>query len=331
MPGYEIIRDMKFLLTKKEKGMDRQIVKQKDPVLDADYRDFGRIYDLFANQARFQTGLATVSAALWQNYLTITNQRNLQPYQAVREIPPGNLFTRCLGMLALQNGFTYQQGLSAETDFNTTPIGVTLIAGDPFIGALIRGKLFWKDAISADHGEHSHSFQWLVAASELTGSTTTPIADLYVRTVDYWIMKRDTGGINLWQFLVDCFPAVGGGARDPDVRLVTDTYRSPQNVTRHLLGTGHAPIADHFVSAYLFGRYKKRGWVKGVAGTPQAPLFNLAQIGVNPSEKAGEGWVQGVQNPARLTRKKVTPRDISERNLTEVSFHNEPGYLFMGS
>lgn len=332
MPGYEVISKYRFLKTKKEKGKDREIVKQDSDALDADYRDFGKIYDLFENLDSFKAGLGTVSALLWENYRTITNQRNQRLYTPVPPPPPGNLFTRCLGMLAHQYGFTFQQGLSAETDFNTAPIGTTLIAGDPFIGSLIRAKLFWKDAISADHGEHSHSLQWLVAAQLLNGQTTSTIPDLYSRTVDYWIMSRGVDTINLWQLLVDSFPATGTTARDPDKRLLTDSWRCPQNVTRYLLGNGNGfqPIAGHFVSNYLYKRYSNRNWISITTNKEtNTSKMNLANIYTDTAAKAKEGWKQGEVNPARLTRKTVTPGDIGDRGVTEVVFHSAPGLLYM--
>ncbi|WP_051390751.1 LirA/MavJ family T4SS effector [Paraburkholderia mimosarum] len=332
MPGYEVISKYRFLKTKKEKGKDREIVKQDGDALDADYRDFGKIYDLFENLDSFKAGLETVSGLLWENYRTITNQRNQRLYTPVPPPPPGNLFTRCLGMLAHQYGFTFQQGLSAETDFNTAPIGTTLIAGDPFIGSLIRAKLFWKDAISADHGEHSHSLQWLVAAQLLNGQTTSSIPDLYARTVDYWIMSRGVDTINLWQLLVDSFPATGTTARDPDKRLLTDSWRCPQNVTRYLLGNrnGFQPIAGHFVSNYLYKRYSNRNWISITTNKEtNTSKMNLANIYTDTAAKAKEGWKQGEVNPARLTRKTVTPGDIGDRGVTKVEFHSAPGLLYM--
>ncbi|QCP48946.1 hypothetical protein FAZ95_06970 [Trinickia violacea] len=332
MPGHEIIEEMKFLLTKKKKDEPREIVKQKTDVLQADYRDFGAIFDLFESQDRFKAGLAVVSKALWDNYRTITNQPSLHPHSAdsplVPAPAPGNLFTRCIGMLAQQYGFNFQHGLALDTDYNTAPNSVTLIANDLLLGTLVRTKLFWKDAISADHGEHSHSLQWLVAAQVLNGTTTTPVPDLYAKTVDYMVMSKGETSTRLWQLLVDCFPTTGGTRKETP--LITDSFRCPQNVTRFLLGAGNdfAPIADHFVSNYLYKRYKNRNWMEiKNQGTPNEKL-DLKNIFVNPQEKSEEGWTQG-KNKARLTRTQVIPKDIADRQVTEVNYHATAGFLYM--
>lgn len=329
MPGYEVISSMKFLLTKKEKGQDREIVKQNAQQLDNDYRDFGKIYDLFENRDAFKAGLDRLSATLWQNYRTITNQ--VPKPGAVPPPAPGNLFTRSLGITARQRNFTFQQGLTVETDFNSVPSSVTLIAGDPYIGTLIRSKLFWKDAISADHGEHSHSFQWLVAAHELNGQTTSPIPDLYARTVDYWIMRKGVDSINLWQLLVDCFPTVGG-ARDPDPRLITDSFRCPQNVTRFLLGKEHGfqAIPGHFISHYLFMRYKARSLYEIINPGAADAKMKLKDIYTDVQSK--KDWKQLVSNPARLKRTDVAEvpgKHIGDRNVQELTFHGRPGFVYM--
>lgn len=231
-------------------------------------------------------------------------------------------------MLAQQYGFNFQQGLGLDTDYNTAPNSVTLIGNDLFLGTLVRTKLFWKDAISADHGEHSHSLQWLVAAQTLHGTTTTPVADLYSKTVDYMVMKKGETQTRLWQLLVDSFPTTGGTRKE--TQLTTDSFRCPQNVTRFLLGAGNnfAPISGHFISNYLYKRYKNRDWMEiKNQGTSNAKL-DLKNIFIDPQEKSREGWTQGT-NKARITRTQVVPKDIANRNVTEVNFHATAGLLYM--
>ncbi|MDH4565410.1 hypothetical protein E8E95_01780 [Pseudomonas sp. BN414] len=326
MAGYEKIKELKFLLTKKERGKDREIVIQSDHALNNYREDFGKIYDFLENQAYFKNTLTDVSRMLWEKYLLITNQDK----SALAAAPvPGNVFTRCLGLVAARYNFNFQQGLTADTNFNTVPIGITLVDGDLFIGTLIRNKLFWKDAISADHGEHSHSLQWLAIAYALTGQTTAPIHDLYAKSVDYWLMSKDSPNINMWQFLVDCFPLTGG-ARDPDPLLTTSSFRSPQNVTRYLLGKDNKfqPLKQHFLSHYLFKRYKARNWVQIV--NPKAKNASLKLSDINPQMQGKADWQKGATNAARYTRTGVTQvTNILQRNTEDVCFHGKSGILYM--
>ncbi|MFJ3259565.1 hypothetical protein ACIPK7_04875 [Pseudomonas sp. NPDC086581] len=327
MPGYDIIKELNFLLTEKKKDQPREILVNKQQ-LENDRHDYGIIYDLLENRDAFITAINELSKELWTNYRIITNQvtRFYQPIHC----PPGNLFTRALGMTARACNFTFQQGLSADTDFNSVPIGVKLTGGDPYIGYLIRRKLFWKDSISADHGEHSHSIQWLAIARRLNGQTISPIDDLYSRVVDYWTMKK-TDNINLWQFLVDCFPLDGGGARDPDTRLVTNSFRSPNNITRHLISYPRfQPRENHFISNYLCMRYANRNWATAVNQNTPTAKVKFANIKVDDSTQTD--WKRSEFATARLIRKQISDDNrFSDRTLHEVVFHDTPGYLYMTS
>lgn len=320
MVGYEIMKERKFRLTRKEKGQPRGFVVQDDEILDKDIWDFGLIYDLFENKASFEAGLEKISSSLWYNYLRISGQKH------IAKASPGNYFSRSLGVLATQYGFKFQDGLKLDTDFSSAPIGIMLVGNDMLIGSLIRKKLFWKDAISADHGEHTHSLQWLVAARELQTLVHRSIPDLYEKTVDYWSMPKGEPELSLWQFLVDSFPKVDNRARGSDQDSTTDSYRSPQNVTRFLLNkqNGYKPIQGHFVSNYLYRRYANRSWFEK-DGNVESGFMGIK---VDTDQKEKDGWI--FSNSARLVRKEIMVGVNKKIERQEMeTFHNVSGKLIM--
>ncbi|WP_242206442.1 MULTISPECIES: LirA/MavJ family T4SS effector [unclassified Pseudomonas] len=315
--------EMNFVLTEKKPEKDRS---RAAATPETDRADYDLIFDFLENKQKFEPALSRLSALMWSHYRMFTLQTDVTPGKAK---PPGNLFTRALSLVAHQYQFTFQQGLVAETDFNTVPLSVKLTESDPYIGYLIRHKIFWKDVIATDHGEHSHSLQWLVLARELTGKTTSPIAELYARSVDYYSWVDKKFGINLWQLLVDCFPLDGGGARG-DV-LTTDTYRSPNNVTRHLLGYSKklAPLKGHFISDYLSRRYKHRNWVVLKPNSGGAATVDFKKI---TAPELTPDWARGTTkfSEARLKRSAVAhDNPFSDRSKIAVNYHQAPGFIYM--
>ncbi|QYD72975.1 hypothetical protein KZJ38_25185 [Paraburkholderia edwinii] len=320
----KLMTEMRFVLTEKKPNEDRKRAPQTEIDRESEMKDYACIYDFLENKQKFEPALSRLSALMWSHYRMMTLQDSQAPLG--KSIPTGNLFTRALGLVAHQHGFTFQQGLAAETDFNTVPISVKLTKSDPYIGYLIRHKLFWKDVIATDHGEHSHSLQWLVLARELSGRTTSVISDLYARTVDYYAFKDEVLGVNLWQFLVDCFPLDGGGTRDAAGSLLTDSYRAPNNVTRHLIGYANnlKPLKGHFISDYFCRRYKKRGWVELKGSSVNFKAFEQSE--------GNADWVRGTTkfNEARLKRTGLAHDNaFSSRVGHEVVYHQAPGKLYM--
>ncbi|HJR30686.1 MAG TPA: LirA/MavJ family T4SS effector [Pseudomonas sp.] len=327
MPGYKILKEQDYVLTFKEKGKERKRTKQKDSDFENDLVDYGKIFDLLEDKPRFEQGIANLSKDLWDHYRRITKTKDNEP---TKSLPFGNLFTRCLGLEAMQNGFKFQQNLEADTDFNTVPNKFKLTMNDQYVGYLIQHKFFWKDSIAADHGEHSHSLQWLVIARELNGQTTSMAHELYSRSVDYY--RRDGRNLTttLWETLVDCFPSIGGGAKVGST--TTDSYRSPNNVTRLLIGYGNDlnPINDHFLSHYLSTKYSKKSLVE-ITPTSQIKFKDLYT-----DDNTHTDWERGTEefNKARLNRKKVTntdPESFSKRTATSHTFHGKSGFLYTGS
>ena len=292
---------------------------------------------------RFNTALDTVSRDLWGIYVTLPRVMR-------------NKFTRALGLLATSKGFTYQEHLSADTTrsgkSHGTPIGVKLIAGDPFLGYLLRHRLFWKDSMDLWHGEHSHSLQWLAIAQAFPGTPwgTLSVPDLYACTADFGgAAMGETRAIRAWQWTSDCFPtslADNSETLKNGEKLVSDSYRSPQVITDYLLGKAtKQPIQGHFVSNYLFHRYKNRGWVQTRTGWNDEGVkfeeITKHYTGVAPNmhrmdTREAHGWHTGLKpnrtpNEARLVR---TFHDYKTNNPSaagyedvEATFHHKKGVM----
>lgn len=259
-PSFELARrsleDNKFTYTTWVKG---EGAKTATHPRASDYLDgYARVAAFLCDPASFEAALQRVSSQLWDAYrLFNPNTRNK--------------FTRALNKVASAKGFSFQNRFGADTS-HTSPIGIKLIGGDPQLGFMLRNKLFWKDSMDLRHGEHTHSLQWLAIAEGNLG-TVIPIADLYAETGSFRASSdADQDGkrsLLMWQWIADCFPTdmsnlaatFKGKKGSVQETLESQSYRSPQVITDFLLRRSGGPIADHFVSNYLFYRYKNRKWL----------------------------------------------------------------------
>lgn len=283
----------------------------------------------------FQTALEAVSDQMWDYY------RNMPALTR-------NKFTRAMGLVAVNRGFVFQENLAADTSKRLiglgSPIGAKLIAGDNFIGHLLRNKLFWKDSMDVNHGEHSHSLQWLAIAQHFNGSAdlgTLTVADLYALTADVAAEAENKQIVRMWQWLADCFPtSLSSNAETlkDGKKIVSDSFRCPQHIMNYLLGkTTNRPLEGHFVSNYLYHRYRNRGWL--VSDEP--PVITKHYTGPDPKSYKQEQWTSqgwqtaykpsGAVNPARLQRTpgtySATRTDTKDYEQHRVRFHNKPGFM----
>lgn len=141
----------------------------------------------------------------------------------------------------------------------------------------VENGAFWKDAVSANHGEYSHSLQWLMLAlarKEGALPGTTAMTYLFKQSVAYRskdkfaMPGRDPGVIYLWDFLVDCFDF---GTLQPDYKtnVITHTARSPTHFNT-AIQSGTTWIGQH-----LRDRYTKREWGAPGSSTP-VPIKDYA-------------------------------------------------------
>lgn len=303
------------------------------------YTAYSHIAAFLCNDLHFQTSLTEVSAKIWEHY------RRLTPMTP-------NKFTRAMGLVAAQYGFQYHEGLRNDTSERGLPIAVRLIGGDRFLGQLLRASLFWKDSMDGRHGEHTHSLQWLAIANGLLG-TVAEIPRLYSYTADYRAPSQsDKPGkpsLFLWQWLADCFPTdLNGYATEKfinDETLESQSYRAPQVISDYLFGRHprtEQPIPGHFVSNYLFHRYRNREWLQtkeqfnAASGENETVITKWFTGSIQTDAKASapaHRWGPAYKNDARLVRNAAAEIDkLKEKKPQAINsfFHGKSGKLWFG-
>jgi hypothetical protein len=293
--------------------------------------DFALIAAFLCNPGAFKDALVNVSELIWEEYV------KLDP--TLR-----NRFTRALGAVAVNNGFTFQERMPLDTS-GTAPIGVLLTGYDGQLGHMLRHKLFWKDGMDSRHGEHTHSLQWLAIA--LGAGTTKRAADLYAKTADLRAPKKfeeekGARSMTMWQWIADCFPKDMANAATTTFlngeTLESQSSRSPQVIMDTLLKGRPQHHPAQFLAHYLFGRYRNRGWletVEGVEGEVKDIQVKDIQAKDVKTHRAGEraahGWVTSPTSPARLIRDQnsyaAQGKHTKGGKRYPAKFHGRQGFL----
>jgi len=150
-----------------------------------------QLLDLLSNpqqKTEFENGLRDLSKAIWVNY----NAEGIKDKT--------NRFTSSIIKAGESLGFACQDNV----------VFVGALEGAAF-GANLRGHVLWKDSFALDHGEFSHSYQWLVAGRKFNWQTGT--ATLYGELADMRssvpLFVIDNGKLAfrrapMWEYLVDC-------------------------------------------------------------------------------------------------------------------------------
>lgn len=168
----------------------------------------------FDNPGKFEKHLERVSAAIWTEYNT-----GIMPMAQ-------NRFTRSIINLG-----AYQYGFSCQDNVVFTgPLSAAAF------GQRVKGKVLWKDSFALDHGEFSHSYQWMACGSAAKWGPAT--AGIYASTagqssiepvfhVSNGVLALET--IPLWEWLVDC--TLYQAKWDGQVEAAVDRYLDTQ-ITR---------------------------------------------------------------------------------------------------
>ncbi len=147
---------------------------------------------------------------------------------------------------------------------------------------MIRTMEVWKDSISLAHGEYTHRLQWLAIWKHFD-LTADNFRDLYTNTT--FLTVQSMMGLvqepqSLWTFLVDCFPVIGANgaaaanapadmAAGLNTHVVSDSFRSPTNLTKKLFSTeAQTPL----ITGYLRSSKAKLQLKMGQNGSYQEPL-----------------------------------------------------------
>lgn len=254
---------------------------------------------------RFEPKLTDVSKAIWVEYLKLDQHLK-------------NKFSISLGIVAQRKKFRVSNKPTTAPHPDALDIKLVGSYGDFF--GLLRDKWFWKDSMDMEHGEYSHALQWLAIAEQFDARA----ADLYSKLPDYKSGGKKGTSIPLWSFLADCFP----DTKKAEPELTVNTYRSPQWITKHLLGT-QKPIDGHFVSAYLNYVYRQRNLVsydKTKLDTIKANYGSSSARALDPSRT--KDWDPRLEKGkvTRLDRKPdAEKRDASKQQSFDVTFHGIAG------
>ncbi len=159
----------------------------------------------------FETQLERVSAAIWTEYNT-----GIMPTVQ-------NRFTRSIINLG-----AYQYGFSCQDN-----VVFTGPLSSAAFGARVRDKVLWKDSFALDHGEFSHSYQWLAAGRyKGWGSETAAIYSSVSGLMSQEPLFHIQNGalvlaqIPLWEWMVDCTLYKVGW--DGQVEAAVDAYLNAQ-------------------------------------------------------------------------------------------------------
>ncbi|WP_179401418.1 LirA/MavJ family T4SS effector [Burkholderia guangdongensis] len=320
--------------------VEKKFKRDGDDLRKKGYIDgFAAIAHFLCDRQRFLASLERVSKRMWIQYRYC--DRNEQ-----------NKFTKAMGVVARRYGFAFQNQMQINTNGardrarGNAPIGIVLVAGDPLLGTHVRKKLFWKDSMDSRHGEHSHSLQWLaIAESGVVGNQT---ADYYAQTVDFRCSNVGLS-VSLWQWLVDCFPSdmkkfATEKLNKSGETLESDSFRSPQCLMDYLLMGDRRQLADHFISTYLYWRYRNRNWLaeqtrysdEGDTYTVVDDIQTRAIATHRLDRRSDEQqWMAGKVggNVVRYRRNPGSGPSPGGNGKTrkeghEVRFHNIPGHLY---
>lgn len=297
-----------------------------------DINDYAKIAWFLTQKSEVKTALEDISKEIWKQY----NKPNLKQ--------SANRFSQAIIQCAAQDfGFSVQN--------NVVFIGP--LSGPEF-GHYVREGVLWKDTFALDHGEFSHSFQWLAAGKRLSLNARTQY--LYSTSGKVFSnMKLKTRGAAsdefiedtqpLWAWLVDCFPPAGvkNKIQDNDIQHVFSnrSYRIPNSVNEL--------VRDHtswFIGTYL-GHRRDRLKEFAEAGKLQrqeaketeeldSSLRNITafQAKAYPSKNTWEKKM----SPKNSRGREVTPSgnvlgksnaENSMKDQKKVMFHNEEGTISM--
>ena len=256
----------------------KSLLATKFKVTDAQYQiDYAKIAIFLSDEKNFFTHFKDVSNLLRVKYNAIV---------ANKDDKLSNVFTRAIFELAKDYGFSTQ----------TNVVFAGFISPTDITKDYIKQGILWKDDVGSQHGEYSHSLQWLtIGQSGIIGKDR--VLELYKNSVDYQSevkFDRPDGTMKpyLWDFLVDCF--YYGGTPDFKTNIITNTVRSPAYFNKMLFTKWKAT----WVGAIIADRYTRKNFQIPTL-TATSGEKNLTQIAINAhrdkkdyTEKAsGSGFI----------------------------------------
>lgn len=200
--------------------------------------------DGYASMAAFLSDREQVAKALM-----ITSAGIWDEYRKDYYVGTINRFTRSILRYALKFGFRCQDNVVF-----TGPL-----TSSDFLNQVANGNL-WKDTFAPEHGEFSHTFQWLATGHHLNWGSDTAmlykncadkfnIQPLWSREGRGW-KKMPAGEVSFWSWLVDCFPAPRGDKFESSTdHIASDSCRTPNIITA--LVRNELSQQDCFIRMYV--------------------------------------------------------------------------------
>lgn len=184
---------------------------------EGDVDGYAKIAFALSNTNLLMPGLNMISKGIWEEY-------NKEEFAHSH-----NRFTGAIIRYAQTFGFSCQDNVVF-----TGPL-----TEDEFLSYVKEGVL-WKDTFAPEHGEFSHTLQWLAAGAVLRLGDST--AELYKGSGKYHsttaLWTRENGNpikknVPLWAWLVDCFPAeTAPESLDGKANIFSDRGRVPNIITK---------------------------------------------------------------------------------------------------
>jgi len=224
-----------------------------------------------------------------------------------------NVLTRAIFEAASEYGFAVQENVVFAGFISPTDITKDYIAK----------AVLWKDGVGSQHGEYSHSLQWLTIGQ--SGIFGTHLAEVYSKTVAYKANRDfarpgriETARPYVWDFLVDCF----SHNLEPDFKtnIVSRTPRSPSAFTHFLF----VEWKHLWISALIRDRYERKNL--------QIPLRNAPdteedlKTRTDQQHKGGlKGYVARESKPGVIYSRAITAQ--SERMRTTRGLERRKGVI----
>ena len=271
----------------------KSLLATKFNVIDAQYQtDYAKIAIFLSDQNIFITHFKEVSNLLRLKYNAIV---------ANKDDKLSNVFTRAIFEVAKDYGFSTQ----------TNVVFAGFISPTDITKDYIKKGILWKDDVGSQHGEFSHSLQWLtIGQSGIIGKDR--VLELYKNSVDYKAeveFDRPNGKMKpyLWDFLVDCFSY--GGEPDFKTNIITKSVRSPAYLNHQLFTAWKAT----WVGAIIADRYTRKNFQIPTLNATTGEQ-NLRQVAIGKHHEKKD-YTEKASGPGFIYSRDINHRTVRNRNV----------------
>lgn len=299
--------------------------------------DYAKFAYFLSNRKLVEEALQKVSSGVWAEYRK-TKDTNTAT----------NRFTRAIIRYAANFGFA-----CPENVVFTGPLSDTKFL------SFVKDGVLWKDTFAPEHGEFSHTLQWLSGAVAIGWGKKT--AELYKNSdtmSELPLTTRVNGSlaqkkVPLWAWLVDCFPSKDQNVNGTD-NIFSTGFRVPNHITK--LAMEHRPKNSADTNAWFIGLYVnfrqtvtldeafKKGSkeefyesrngginkIQAIKSYQTAHYEQLTNGGRKTSWKPDGDTEQvstqsGAKSVHRVFKREIGQQRKNKQEMVSMTFHNEPG------